>query len=127
MTDSPERDPKTGRILKGHTLNRRGRPLTARTVDEAILRAAQEQVTIKGKKGRRRETKLNVSAIQLTNQAAAGNLSALKIALELLRRAEERIAGKSSASGELPASDREIAERFITKLKRIADDNGGSK
>jgi hypothetical protein len=115
------RDPKTGRILPGHTLNRRGRPPKIRSSDEAVLRAAQEPVTVTLKGGRRRrQTKLEVTAHQIVNQGAGGNFSAGKTVIELVRRAEERQA-RGSRGEELAQSDREIVERFIAKLVRILE------
>ena len=120
MTDeSGARDPQTGRIRRGHTLNPKGRPPKISTTDEAVLRAAQEAVTVTLNGGRRQKrTKLDVAATQIVNQAVSGNLSAGKTTIELVRRAEERRA-QSSGSEELPPSDREIAERFVAKLRRI--------
>lgn len=117
--DPSRRDPKTGRIRPGHTLNPRGRPPKTSTSDEAVLKAAQEAVTVTTTGGRRRKrTKLEVTAAQIANQGANGNLAAGKTMIELVRRAEER-RGQKGGSEELPPSDREIAEQFIQKLQRL--------
>ena len=113
------RDPITGRILPGNTLNRRGRPPKARTVDEVMLAAANELVTVTIDGQRKRRTKLEVTAAQLVNQSAGGNLSAGKTTLDQVRRAEERKAQAGRTSEELSASDRDIADRYIAKMRRL--------
>ncbi len=113
------RDPATGRFLPTKTGNPRGRPPKPRTADEAILSAVRQPITVTENGRRRRRTKLEVTAAQIANQGASGNLSAGKTTFDLVKRAEERQMQASAASGDLSLSDREIAERFVARLRHI--------
>ncbi|HUK06816.1 MAG TPA: DUF5681 domain-containing protein [Stellaceae bacterium] len=112
------RDPTTGRFLPTKSGNLLGRPRKHRTADDAILGAAHQPITVTENGRRRRRSKLEVNAAQITNQGATGNLSAAKTTLDLVRRAEERQQA-SGTSQELSESDREIAERFVAQLRHI--------
>ena len=114
------RDPRTGRFLKSG--NPRGRPRKPRTADEAILGAVRQPITVTENGRRRRRSKLEVAAAQIVNQGAAGNLNAGKTTFDLVRRAEERQQQGSSTDGELSLSDREIAERFVARLRRMIEE-----
>ena len=118
--DDGTRDRVTGRFLPTKSGNLRGRPRKPRSADDAILDAARQAITVTENGRRRRRTKLEVTAAQIANQGASGNLSAGKTTLDLVRRAEERQQA-SGTSQELPQSDREIAERFVARLRRIIE------
>jgi hypothetical protein len=115
------RDPATGRFLPTKSGNPRGRPRKPRTADEAILSAVRQAVTVTENGRRRKRTKLEVTAAQIANQGASGNLSAGKTTFDLVKRAEERQMQASAASGELSLFDREIAERFVARLRQIIE------
>jgi hypothetical protein len=116
------RDPGTGRFLPTKSGNYRGRPRKPRTADEAILGAVRQPITVTENGRRRRRSKLEVAAAQIVNQGAAGNLSAGKATLDLVRRAEERQLQGSGTGGELSLSDSEIAEGFVARLRRMIEE-----
>jgi hypothetical protein len=116
------RDPATGRFLPTKSGNPRGRPRKPRTADEAILGAVRQAITVTENGRRRKRSKLEVTAAQIANQGASGNLSAGKTAFDLVRRAEERQLEASGTSGELSLSDREIADRFVARLRRMIEE-----
>ena len=125
MTDEDtSRDAATGRFLPTKSGNPRGRPRKPRTADEAILGAVRQAITVTENGRRRKRSKLEVTAAQIANQGASGNLSAGKTAFDLVRRAEERQLEASGTSGELSLSDREIAERFVARLRRTIEEEG---
>jgi len=125
MTDEDtNRDAATGRFLPTKSGNPRGRPRKPRTADEAILGAVRQAITVTENGRRRKRSKLEVTAAQIANQGASGNLSAGKTAFDLVRRAEERQLEASGTSGELSLSDREIAERFVARLRRMIEEEG---
>jgi len=116
------RDPRTGRFLPNKSGNPGGRPPKPRTADAAILGAVNQPITVTENGKRRRRTKLEVTAAQIANQGASGNLSAGKTTFDLVRRAEERQAQASGASEDLSQSDREIADRFVARLRRMIEE-----
>ena len=116
------RDPATGRFLPTKSGNPRGRPRKPRTADDAILGVVHQPITVTENGRRRRRTKLEVTAAQIANQGASGNLNAGKTAFDLVRRAEERQMQGSGTGEELSASDREIAERFVARLRRMIEE-----
>ena len=116
------RDPANGRFLPTKSGNPRGRPRKPRTADDAILGAVHQPITVTENGRRRRRTKLEVTAAQIANQGASGNLNAGKTAFDLVRRAEERQMQGSGTGDELSLSDREIAERFVARLRRMIEE-----
>ena len=120
MSDQDDvRDPASGRFRPTKSGNPRGRPRKPRTADEAILSAVHQPITVTENGRRRRRSKLEVTAAQIANQGASGNLSASKTTFDLVKRAEERQTQASAAREELSLSDREIAERFVARLRRM--------
>jgi Family of unknown function (DUF5681) len=116
------RDAATGRFLPNKSGNPRGRPRKPRTADDAILGAVREAITVTENGRRRSRSKLEVTAAQIASQGASGNLVAGKTTFDLVRRAEERQMQASGTSKELSLSDREIADRFVARLRRMIEE-----
>ena len=112
MTDS--RNP-AGRFQPGQTGNPKGRPRKLASVDAAVTRALQEKVTVTEQGRRRRKSKLEVTAAQIANKGAGGDLRAAKMAFDLAAKAEGNHSA-APASMPLTQNDRVIAERFIARL-----------
>lgn len=112
MTD--DRD-GSGRFRPGQTGNPNGRPRKLATVDAAVTRALQEKVTVTEQGRRRRKSKLEVTAAQIANKGAGGDLRAAKMALDLATKAEGNQHGVPAVLP-LTENDRAIAERFIARL-----------
>lgn len=106
----------TGRFRPGQTGNPNGRPRKLTGVDAAVTRALQEKVTVTEQGRRRRKSKLEVTAAQIANKGAGGDLRAAKMAFDLAARAEGNRAGAPAALP-LTENDRAIAERFIARLR----------
>ena len=106
---------RTGRFQPGHTGNANGRPRKQNGVDAAVTRALQEKITVTEQGRRKRKSKLEVTAAQIANKGAGGDLRAAKMAFDLASKAEGNLQG---APAELPLTenDRAIAERFIARL-----------
>ena len=105
---------RTGRFRPGQTGNPHGRPRKQASVDAAVTRALQEKVTVTEQGRRKRKSKLEVTAAQIANKGAGGDLRAAKMVIDLATKAE----GNHGAVAVLPltANDRAIAERFIARL-----------
>jgi DNA modification methylase len=121
--DGGRRSATTGRFLPNKSGNPRGRPRKPWTADAAILGALHQPITVTEEGRRRRRSKLEVTATQIANQGASGNLSAGKVAFDLARRAEQG----ASSSKELSISDREIADRFVARLREIIEQEATEK
>ena len=71
----------SGRFAKGHSGNSAGRPRKSRTVDDEILRAAREPVTITENGKRKRISKAAANAKKLVNSGVTGTSREAKAAL----------------------------------------------
>ena len=106
---------KSGRFRPGQTGNPNGRPKKHNGVDAAVTRALQEKITVTEQGRRKRKSKLEVTAAQIANKGAGGDLRAARMAFALASKAE---GNQSGAPAVLPLTenDRAIAERFIGRL-----------
>lgn len=124
---STDRD-NSGRFLPGQTGNAKGRPKGHRSVNAAIDKALQEKVTVTEQGRRRRKSKLDITATQIANQGASGDLRAARMVLEQARKAEEEAAEakRMTASSEVPLTpcDQEIVERFLADYRRHIEETG---
>jgi hypothetical protein len=105
----------SGRFRPGQTGNPNGRPKKHNGVDAAVTRALQEKITVTEQGRRKRKSKLEVTAAQIANKGAGGDLRAAKMALDLHAKAEGNHNGAPVALP-LTENDRAIAERFIARL-----------
>src|SRR5207244_944813 len=95
-------------------------------VDAAITRALSEKITVVEQGRRTRKSKLDVTATQLANKGAGGDMRATKLALEQVRKAEERAQAQATREPVMIESDHEIAARVIARLKQIITEGGAS-
>lgn len=105
----------SGRFRPGQSGNVNGRPRKLATVDAAVTKALQEKVTVTEQGRRRRKSKLEVTAAQIANKGAGGDLRAAKMAFDLATKAEGKQPGGPTVLP-LTENDRAIAERFIARL-----------
>jgi hypothetical protein len=84
------RPPQKTRFKKGASGNPKGRPNGSLNVATALAKALREKVVITVHGQRKRVTKLEAALKQLVNQAASGELRALRQLLELARDAEAK-------------------------------------
>ncbi len=115
--------------------NPKGRPRKTRGVDAAVLDALAEKVHVTEQGRRRRRSKLDITAAQIANMGAGGNLRAAKMALDQARKAEQRAEERAEAetihAPIMSEADHEIAARVIARLKLIlatgrSDDSPGA-
>jgi Family of unknown function (DUF5681) len=116
---------RAGRFRPGApSPNPKGRPKKARGVDAAMLGALAEKVTVNEQGRRKRKSKLDITAAQIANKGAGGDLRAAKMALDQVRMAEERADADAVRVPVMTQSDHEIAGRVIARLTRILSEGG---
>lgn len=104
--------------------NPAGRPRKETGVDAAITRALSEKVTVVEQGRRTRKSKLDITAAQLANKGAGGDMRATKLALEQVRKAEERAQAQATREPVMTETDQEIAARVIARLRQIIAEGG---
>ncbi len=99
--------------------NPKGRPRKARGVDAAVWGALSEKVTVTEQGQRRHRSKLDITAAQIANKGASGDLRAAKMAIDQARKAEERASSDAVRAPIMTQADNEIAARVIARLELI--------
>lgn len=113
-----------GRFRPGQTGNPKGRPKARHGVDAAVINALSEKVTVTEQGRRKRKSKLDITATQIANKGAGGDLRAAKIAFDQARKAEERAEAEAVRAPIMTEADREIVARVIARLKQIISEGG---
>lgn len=99
--------------------NPQGRPKKARGVDAAMLGALSEKVTVTEQGRRKRKSKLDITAAQIANKGASGDLRAAKMAFDQVRQAEKNAEAATIRAPIMTEGDHEIAARVIARLRQI--------
>ena len=116
---------RAGRFRSGApSPNPKGRPRKSRGVDGAVLGALSERVTVTEQGKRRRKSKLDITAAQIANKGAGGDLRAAKMAFDQARKAEERAEADAVRAPVMTQSDHEIAARVIARLTIFIAEGG---
>lgn len=117
-----QKPPVERRFKPGVSGNPRGRPKNSLNIGTVLQRALLEMVVINEGGQRRTISKLEAAVKQLTNKAASGDLSAVKLLLALIHSAEEQEEQKTPASTALGETDQKVMQgmlkRFATSLKK---------
>ena len=116
---------RAGRFRSGMpSPNPKGRPRKSRGVDGAVLGALSEKVTVTEQGKRRRKSKLDITAAQVANKGAGGDLRAAKMAFDQARKAEERAEADAVRVPVMTQADHEIAARVIARLTMFIAEGG---
>jgi hypothetical protein len=94
--------PKDHRFKPGQSGNPNGRPVGSLNVGTVLVRILRERLTIVENGRRKTITKLETMLKQLVNQAATGDLRALKLFITLARAVEDQLDRLSSESKPAP-------------------------
>jgi hypothetical protein len=114
--------PKTSQFRKGSSGNPKGRPKGRRNLATVLERTLQEKVVINENGVRRTITKLEAAMKQLVNQAASGDLGAMRQLSALAGAAEEeRVAPPTR---ELDQDDQKVMENVLKRFKQSAIGEG---
>jgi hypothetical protein len=109
--------PRQTRFAKGQSGNPKGRPKGSLNLATILARVGRERVAVKGKKGVRMITKLEAAITQLSNQAASGQLRAIREFLQWTRTMED--AEQFSSAFRLPHEREEAV--MASMVKRIRE------
>ena len=115
----PDRD-NGGRFRLGAASpNPKGRPRKARGVDAAMWSALSEKISVTEQGQRKRKSKLDITATQIANKSAGGDLRAAKMALDQARKAEDRAESDAVRAPVMIEADHEIVAQLIARLELI--------
>jgi hypothetical protein len=107
--------PLATRFVKGKSGNPNGRPRGKRNLASILLGVLFESVTVTENGKRRRITKLEATFKQIVNQAASGDVAAIRVLLQLFPSLE-RVLAEPETSAVDPAADRAVLANLITRL-----------
>ena len=116
--------PKPSQFRKGFSGNPKGRPKGRRNLATVLERTLQEKVIINENGVRRTVTKLEAAVKQLVNQAASGDLRAMRQLSSLAGSAdEERV---PTPTRQLDQNDQKVMENVLKRINKSAngEDNG---
>jgi hypothetical protein len=89
-----------------------------------MLGALSEKIIVTEQGQRKRKSKLDVTAAQIANKSAGGDLRAAKMAIDQARKAEERAETDAIRAPIMTQADHEIAARVIARLELIISARG---
>jgi hypothetical protein len=117
--------PERTRFKKGKSGNPRGRPKGALNMATVLERALRDKVVINENGMRKTVTKMEAALKQVVNQAASGDLLAMRLLNALVNSVGTTVPAdaKSTAPAE---SDQKIMNRLLEKLeksRRVKDDD----
>ena len=112
--------PKGTRFAKGQSGNRKGRPKSSRNLDTIVNKIGRQRVRVTGTSGSRSISKLEATVMQLTNQAASGDLRAIRELLHLQRLCEESERA-TVPSPLLQERDKTVMDSIIKRVRQAED------
>jgi Family of unknown function (DUF5681) len=113
--------PKASQFRKGSSGNPKGRPKGRRNLATVLERTLQEKVVINENGVRRTVTKLEAAVKQLVNQAASGDLGAMRQLAALAGSYEDQQIALPTR--QLDQDDQKVMEGVLKRFNKSA--NGG--
>jgi hypothetical protein len=107
--------PRHTRFKRGQSGNPRGRPRGAKNLSTLLNEALNEPVVVTENGGRQRITKRKAAFKQLANEAAKGNLRAVKLLVEILKDIESR-AEPLNEDSSFSLADEKVIAQWIARL-----------
>lgn len=116
--------PKHSQFKPGQSGNPNGRPKGSLNLATILERMLREKVIINEGGLRKTITKLEAAMKQLANQAAAGDLAAIKFLWLMIGYGEQASNASQPSPQGLPENDRKVLETLMKRIRRIK--NGGN-
>jgi hypothetical protein len=111
--------PKASQFRKGSSGNPKGRPKGRRNLATVLERTLQEKVVINENGVRRTVTKLEAAVKQLVNQAASGDLGAMRQLSALAGSTDDEQLAPSTR--QLDQDDQKVMENVLKRFKQSAN------
>ena len=119
--------PETTRFRKGVSGNPRGRPKGSLNVATVLTRTLREKVVINENGRRRTVTKLEAALKQLVDQAAAGDLRALRHLTALAHDAEAQQNARDSQLQDLGELDLDVMQGILERFQITEEQRNSSE
>jgi hypothetical protein len=119
--------PEGTRFKKGVSGNPRGRPKGSLNVATVLTRTLREKVAINENGRRRTVTKLEAALKQLVNQAAAGDLRALRHLTALANDAEAQQNVRDTKLQDLSELDRDVMQGILRRFQVTEEQRNSSE
>ncbi len=119
--------PEATRFRKGVSGNPRGRPKGSLNVATVLTKTLREKVVINENGRRKTVTKLEAALKQLVDQAAAGDLRALRHLTALAHDAEAQQNARDSQLQDLGESDREVMQGILRRFQVTEEERNSSE
>jgi len=110
--------PKRSQFQKGRSGNPKGRPRGTLNVATILDRTVREPVVINESGQRKTITKMQAALKQLVNQAASGNLAALRQLMAAVSSAEQRLGESQAQSPAISEPDQKVMAGILERLER---------
>lgn len=109
--------PRGTRFQKGRSGNPNGRPKGALNLATVLERTLRELVVINENGQRKTITKMQAAVKQLVNQAASGELAALRQLMALVASAEQSV-GYQAERPSLNEADQKVMARILQRFEK---------
>ena len=118
--------PRCTQFKKGQSGNPNGRPKGSLNLLLALKKALNEKVVVVLNGRRKKITKLEASATQLVNKAAAGDLPALRQLAPLVCLLDQMSPEASTSTSGMVDTDQKVLQSILSRLARNNNDEGGN-
>jgi hypothetical protein len=112
--------PKSTQFQKGRSGNPKGRPRGTRNVATVLDQTLRERVVINENGQRKTITKMEAAVKQLVNQAASGDLAALRQLMALVTTAEQRFSDAEAERPSLNDADQKVMAGILKRFEQNA-------
>jgi hypothetical protein len=110
--------PKHAQFKKGQSGNLQGRPKGTLNLATVLDRTLREQVVINENGQRKTITKMQAAVKQLVNQAASGDLAALRQLMALVTSAEQRSNDAQAERPSLNEADQKVMAQILERFEK---------
>jgi Family of unknown function (DUF5681) len=110
--------PRVTRFQKGRSGNPKGRPKGALNLATVLDRTLREPVVISENGQRKTITKMQAAVKQLVNQAASGELAALRQLMALVASAEQSVGDYQAERPSLNEADQKVMAQILQRFEK---------